>query len=134
MGYYMMKCANKYVVYGLKNYKEVIETVIQDLCAQAYEFDIKLILTEAISNAFYHGNNGNEELPICIRYFFHQGLVTFEIEDCCKVPSKFVLPNLADEPDPFQESNRGLFLIGCYADKIEFLEGKLIIEKTIGKI
>lgn len=127
----MMKYANKYVIYGLKNYKEVIAAVIRDLCAQSYEFDIKLILTEAISNAFYHGNNGNEDLPICIRYLLHNGLVTFEIEDCCKVRDKFVLPNAMEQLDPFQESNRGLFLIECYADKIEFQEGKLIIEKTI---
>ncbi len=130
----MMKYANKYVIYGLKNYKEVIAAVIKDLCAQSCEFDIKLILTEAISNAFYHGNNGNEELPIHIRYFLRNGLVTFEIEDCCKTPNKFVLPNPMAEPDPFQESNRGLFLIGCYADKLEIQEGKLIIEKIIKAI
>ena len=124
----------KYTLYGLNNYTDIIMSIIHELSAEEYEFDIKLILTEGIANAFYHGNHGNEALPIYIRYNLHDRMVIFEIEDCGKKKEPFVIPDVMDDAALFQESNRGIFLMGCYADKVEFQTGKLRIEKKLQAI
>jgi serine/threonine-protein kinase RsbW len=52
---------NQYILYGLDKYKEVIDEIITEFDISYDSFDVKLILTEALTNAFSHGNNKNAD-------------------------------------------------------------------------
>ncbi|MDF2890197.1 MAG: anti-sigma regulatory factor [Clostridia bacterium] len=122
---------NEFVMYGLNNYLLIIEEIIDALKARDYEFDIKMILVEAITNAFYHGNNCDDKRPIYVRYALDCDNVTFEIEDCGGEIEDLDSLKCIDFSDLLNEGNRGLYLIGCYAEKIEYNNRILKVEKSI---
>lgn len=122
---------NQITLYGISDYSQAINRIIAELEAYSYEFDMKIILTEAISNAFYHGNLGNEKLPIYITYSKSGQAFTFEIEDCGIGLDNGELERYINETDIFSEKHRGLFLISCYSDNVKFTNSKLMIKKLI---
>ncbi len=121
----------EFVLYGLTKYKEIIDRVINDLKVFHDHFDIRLILTEALTNAFKHGNNGNKDKPIHLRYIFDDNKVIFEIEDSGAGYENVSIPDEALDETLLNESGRGLFLIKCIADKIELRNNTLIVEKYL---
>lgn len=122
----------KLILYGLDNYKEAIDKVIRDLNVNDYYFDIKLILTEALTNAFYHGNKHDKTKPIVLRYYNDNSSIVFEIEHSeANIENMNVSEEISDE-DLLKEHGRGLFLIKCFVDKIEVDKNILIIRKKIG--
>ncbi|MFT5874202.1 MAG: serine/threonine-protein kinase RsbW [Clostridium sp.] len=124
---------NEFILYGLANHKEIIEKINADLNTLEHSFDIKLMLTEALTNAFKHGNKGNIESPIYLRYAYDGIDVTFEIEDSGTGFENF---SISEEPSNeclLNDSGRGLFLIKCMADKIELRKNTLIIQKRLIK-
>lgn len=121
----------EFTLYGLEHYTEAIVGVLSQLKASAYEFDVKLILTEAIANAFFHGNNSDSSLPIKVRYGIEADIITFEIEDCGEGIKDIKELIAFKDDDILSESNRGLFLISSYADKLEYHNRVLKVEKVI---
>ncbi|AWI06497.1 ATP-binding protein [Clostridium drakei] len=123
--------SNEFILYGLSEYKKVIDKVISELNASQYDFDIKLILTEALTNAFKHGNNMNKDKPIYLRYLYNNSNVKFEIQDCgTGLKNVIINDNLGNE-DILEDKGRGLFIIKNLSDNIELKPNMLIIEKTL---
>lgn len=122
---------NEFILYGLDRHKEVIDEIIYELNASHESFDIRLILTEALTNAFKHGNNSMKGKPIFLRYKSDGGNVRFEIEDCGDGFENTKIEEQALAEDLLNDSGRGLFLINCVSDKVEINNNALIIEKQI---
>ncbi|WBW95370.1 ATP-binding protein [Oceanirhabdus sp. W0125-5] len=122
---------NQFIMYGLTKYKEIIDKIINELKAFNDGFEIKLILTEALTNALKHGNNGNRDKPIYLRYSYDDNKVVFEIEDSGDGFKNLTIPNELIDETTLNENGRGLFLINCIADKIESRNNVLIIEKNL---
>ncbi|MEJ8553174.1 ATP-binding protein [Tepidibacter sp. Z1-5] len=122
---------NEFILYGLDNYKQVIDSVVTELNILNDCFDIKLLLTEALTNAFKHGNNSDNDKPIYLRYICNDKNIEFEIEDCGNGFKNLSIPNKLADENLLSDSGRGLFLINCIADKIEFKDNKLVIQKYL---
>ena len=50
--------------YGIKNINEKLEEIIDSLSLCSKVFELKLIMCEAITNAFIHGNKKDSSKPI----------------------------------------------------------------------
>lgn len=123
---------NELVLYGLDKYEEAIDKVINDLNAFEYYFDIKLILTEALTNAFYHGNDKDKNKPIYLKYYYECSNVVFEIKDSgVRLKDTIEVPEQVYNEDLLKEHGRGLFLLRCFADKTMLTGNTLIIKKNI---
>lgn len=122
---------NKIILYGLAKYKEIIDKITEDLNVSEHSFDIKLILTEALTNAFKHGNKGDSDKPIYLSYHHCGSYVKFEIEDCGDGIEWKENHNDPLDEDLLNSSGRGLFLISSIADKIELNNNTLIIQKYL---
>ena len=123
--------SKEFVLYGLSKYKEVIDEIIGDLNLFNQCFDIKLILTEALTNAFKHGNKGNVDKPIYLRYTYTGLDIKFEIEDSGNGFENVLISNEASEENLLNDGGRGLFLIQSIADKIELKKNILLIQKSL---
>jgi serine/threonine-protein kinase RsbW len=109
------------VLYGLKSHKEAIEFVIKKVGYEEKAFELKLILTEALSNAFKHGNKSDALKPIYLRYWKNDDGIKLEIQDSGNSNAGIkLLENMTEAKDIMDESGRGLFLIRCFVDNIEF--------------
>lgn len=127
----MMIKKGEFVLYGLSKHKEIIRKIIADLNIIENCFDIKLMLTEALTNAFSHGNEGNIAKPIYLRYIYDGIYVNFEIEDSGTGFENFTIPEELANEDLLSDSGRGLFIIKCIADKIELRKNTLILRKSL---
>jgi len=122
---------NTLILYGLNNYMAVINNIITDLNAYKYSFDIRLILTEGLSNAFKHGNNGDSSKPIYLLYSFDGKNLEFKITHSQLHLQNIHIPKKITDKDLLEDSGRGLFLINSFADKVELTENALIIKKVL---
>ncbi|MCT4621925.1 MAG: ATP-binding protein [Marinisporobacter sp.] len=119
------------ILYGLDKHKDVIDKIIDDIEAFEEAFDIRLILTEALTNAFKHGNKNCVEKPIYLRYVFNGENIRFEIEDSGIGIKNINIPDKIGDEKLLNDHGRGLFLIKCMADKIEIFNNVLIIQKYL---
>lgn len=122
---------NVQILYGIDNYNKVIEDIIKKLNAYDYYFDIKLILTEALLNAFEHGNKSDKTKPINLSYNFDGKYLTFKITSSEKNLPKINIPESVSNEDLLKDHGRGLFLINSLSDKVEFKDNSLLIKKNI---
>ncbi|MCD2348814.1 ATP-binding protein [Clostridium guangxiense] len=122
---------NTQTLYGIDGYNKIIETIIQKLNAYDYYFDIKLILTEALLNAFEHGNKSDKTKPINLFYNFDGKYLNFKITHYTKNTQNINIPESINNEDLLKEHGRGLFLIRSLSDKVEFKDNSLFIKKNI---
>ncbi|MCT4542748.1 MAG: ATP-binding protein [Vallitalea sp.] len=123
----------EFILHGLDNCKEIIELIITNL-KRIYNninyFDIKLILTEGLTNAFKHGNKNNKEKPIFLRYYLKHAHVIFEIEDSGNGVNGNI-PDSIPEENILNNQGRGLYLINVIADELQVKGNCLIIKKYL---
>ena len=127
----MIPIKNEFCLQGICSFKEVIDNVINTLNIRKFDFEIKLILSEALNNAFIHGNLRNLSKPIFLRYFYDGVKIKFEIEDSGKgFKSENFIKEISDE-NLLADGGRGLFIIYSLADNFEIRKNMVIIEKNI---
>lgn len=97
-------------------------------------FDIELILSEALSNAYIHGNMMDPGKPIFLRYRFSGDAVDFQIQDCGKGFGNVVIPDEIVEEALLEEKGRGLFLIKCFSDQVAFRGNVLLVTKKLKRV
>ncbi|ADK13372.1 MULTISPECIES: ATP-binding protein [Clostridium] len=123
--------SNEFILYGLSKHKQIIDKITAELNASKYNFDIKLILTEALTNAFKHGNNMSMDKPIYLKYVYDDSNVQFEIKDCGTGFKDTIINKQLDNENILEDEGRGLFLIKNLSDHIELKQNTLIIEKSL---
>ncbi|AFS78789.1 ATP-binding domain-containing protein [Gottschalkia acidurici 9a] len=123
---------DSFVLYGLSKYESIIDKIIEDIRCHDNYFDVKLILTEALTNAFNHGNKKDDEKPIYLRYEYEcqDRYVKFEIEDSGDIARNIVMSRELSDDNILNNSGRGLFLINCIADEVYFQENTIVIQKN----
>lgn len=122
---------NEFTIYGLTLYKDVIHEIELELNFQDSFFDIQLILTEAITNAYYHGNQSDSSKAIKITYELNDNNLHIEVQDSGDGIHEVEIPYDMSEDSILEQGGRGLYLIKCLSDKVDFYNNKLIIEKKI---
>jgi len=105
----------------------VVERMVSDLCDE-HEIDSDLFgnmlvaLTEAVTNAYVHGNGSDPQKSVDFSIDRKQNEITFKIKD---QGAGFDYNNLPDPLAPEnieKENGRGIFLMRSLADEVEFNE------------
>lgn len=125
-----MNKKGQFVLYGMKDYLHVVERIQDELELNDENIELKLILTEALNNAFIHGNKRSSEKPIHLRYESVNELACFEVEDT-GVGFHEGFSCGGRLPDEYSECGRGLFLIESLADSVEYHGNKVCIKKKV---
>lgn len=121
----------EFILFGLSDREEIINNILDRLNRKEYVFHIKLILTEALTNAFKHGNKGNINKPIYLRCFYNINSIKFEIEDSGEGFDEKVIPKEINEEDLLREGGRGLFLIKSLVNDLKINGNILILKKYL---
>lgn len=122
---------SEFILLGLSDREGIINNILDRLNRKEYAFDIKLILTEALTNAFKHGNKGNIDKPIYLRCFYSSNSIKFEIEDSGEGFDEKVIPKDINEEDLLSECGRGLFLIKSLVNDLKINGNILILQKHL---
>jgi len=121
----------KYILFGVENYKKLIDRIIEEHQIEKDYFEIRTILTEAITNAFKHGNKCNEKMPIYIHTRLDGHCFEMEIADTGKNKDTISIPKSISEDNVMDSGGRGLFLIQSMADMVVFENNILVIRKRL---
>ncbi|MCE3201803.1 ATP-binding protein [Paenibacillus sonchi] len=118
-------------LYGLEQQQRIIDGIIQELGLEDYAFDIRLILIEAITNAYYHGNLSDCTKPIIVRYLLSGKRLELQVEDSGEGSGSLVFPETISGDELLDEGGRGLYLIRCFSDKAEMIRNTMYISKCV---
>ena len=121
--------------YGLEGIDKKLDNIISTLNLDKQNFEIKLIMMEAITNAFFHGNNSKEDKLklVCLHYELKDNLLLIEVTHCGESFKNISIPKEINDEDLLKESGRGLYLIGCYTDEVKFKGNSIIMKKYVNK-
>jgi serine/threonine-protein kinase RsbW len=121
----------RFILYGIDNLNQISAEISNLLKNSLDDFDLKLILSEALSNAFIHGNKKDKSKPIYLCFTLKGNLIKFEIKDAGAASGEFIIPDEISEENILNDHGRGLFLLKCFTDSIEFKNNTLILTKKI---
>jgi len=118
-------------LYGLENYSQVIDEVTGHMLSETDRFNTRLVLSEALVNAYMHGNRMDQTKPIRLDYRVGVNSAVFKIKDCGPGPCIEQIPEVIPEERILDEKGRGLFLIKQLARRMECKNGRLCIEMKL---
>lgn len=121
----------EYKLDGLDNYQVRVEQMLEHVNIPEVEFNIKLILMELLVNAYKHGNDNNDELPIRVRTITGRNILAVEVTDMGLREKKFSVKKEINDEDILSESGRGLFLVEQLSDKSYIDGNSVIVEVSI---
>lgn len=116
------------ILYGIDNINEKLDEIIETLDLQKQCFELKLIMLEAITNAFIHGNNSDSSKAIVVKWELNDRFINIIVKDMGKKLEDLVINKDLGE-EVLSESGRGLNIISLYADEVRFEGSSIIIKK-----
>ena len=85
-------------------------------------------LTEAVSNAIYHGNRQDPKKKISLSYQYSDGNLSFTITDQGTGFDFYNLPDPTAPENLEKECGRGIFLMKHLSDQVIFSENGRVVE------
>ena len=89
---------------------------------EAIQFDIRLVVEEAVRNAIEHGNCYDKSLPVKIPYHVSKDKFVIQIKDHGKGFDAAKVPDPRKEENLVKAGGRGVFLINKLMDRVEYEE------------
>ncbi|MGX8795984.1 ATP-binding protein [Fusibacter sp. JL298sf-3] len=108
---------NHYLIEGLHDFDFEINRILGDLNLTEH-FAVRLAMTELVSNAYKHGNDGDATLPIFITVSVDAAAYYISVQDMCIVPKSIKINYPDDESLLLNESGRGLFLVSQFSEEL----------------
>lgn len=118
------------IVEGMPIVEAAIDKIRHDLNIREEVFgNVLIAVTEAVNNAYYHGNKGDNNKTVKIS-FIKPGQYRLAVV-VCDQGEGFDPDNLEDPTEPEnieKEGGRGVFLMRNLCDKLCFSEGGKVVE------
>lgn len=121
----------KVVFWGIDNINRKLDEILDSLNLEKNFFEIKVIMSEAITNAFIHGNGKDKSKPIIMKWDKNKEFINITVEDSGEKNKKVDLNQFIDNEDILSESGRGLYIISAYTDSVRFTNNKIIMKKSL---
>ena len=121
----------KVVFWGIDNINRKLDEILDSLNLEKNFFEIKLIMSEAITNAFIHGNGKDKSKLINMKQDKNKEYINITVEDSRVKNKKVDVNQFIDNEDILSESGRGLYIISAYTDSVRFTNNKIIMKKSL---
>lgn len=124
-----------YQIYGIEGYQNIVDEVIECFKLEHIHLDVQMILTEAMNNAFQHGNKGDRtkliEVSVSTDVFEGQSAIRVDVTDQ-GMGFKLTEGDIKlHNDDLLEEDGRGMFLITYYSSKVVVNKNVVTIYKTL---
>lgn len=116
----------------------LVERMIEDVCdifsiSEDFYGNILVALTEAVTNAIYHGNQANPSKNIDISFISTPNLISFIVKDEGPGFDYSHIPDPTNPENIEKPNGRGVFLMRNLADNVSFEDkgSKVILDFKI---
>lgn len=127
----MFETQDEFTFYGIDNISEKLDHIISNLDVGQKYFEIKLIMFEAITNAFIHGNKKDKTKPIVVKWKKEEDYLDIAVKDCGLHRKKISMSKEIDKNSILEENGRGLYIISAYTDEVKFEDGCIMMKKSL---
>lgn len=127
----MVVTKGEVVFYGVDDISKKLDNIIKTLNVDKQYFEIKLIMSEAVNNAFVHGNNSDKNKPISVQWEVKENFLRINVTDCGVGFKDLGCYQEINEDNIFDESGRGLYIIDSYTDEVQFKGSSIIMKKYL---
>lgn len=127
----MQSTKGSMVFYGLDSMNSKLDAIMQILNLENQNFEIKLIISEALTNAFFHGNKSDINKPIQIEWEIAEKKLIITVTDSGTGIKEFGEYKKNNKENILEESGRGLFIISSYTDEVVVNGNSIIMKKSI---
>lgn len=117
------------VFYGIGNINNKLDGIIEALKLKKYVFEIKLIISEAITNAYIHGNKSDNTKAISVSWIVKNNNLCIKVKDSGDSNEELFVDK--NNYDLLSESGRGLFIISAYSDEVYFKDNTITMKKSL---
>lgn len=104
--------------------REIEEKIVSAAVNRGYKdediFALRLSLEEALTNAIVHGNRGDREKKVNIRYFVNANQIDIYIADEGTGFNPVVVPDPTAEENLENPNGRGIMLMRAYMNLVEY--------------
>ncbi|HKQ48179.1 MAG TPA: ATP-binding protein [Phycisphaerae bacterium] len=111
----------------LEAIKRLQDTFLNDLRRQGYDADttsaLALGFSEAVANAYHHGNRGDPSKRITVCYRFDRCRAELEVSDQGEGFDPNDLPDATSDDALARPSGRGVLLMRSLFDEVRYLRG-----------
>ena len=119
------------IFYGIDDLDEKLDNIIDVLNLKKQYFEVKLIIFEAVNNAFIHGNNRDKNKPISVQWELTDNLLRVDVTDCGSGFKDLEIYKEINEDNLGDEGGRGLYIINCYADEVKVKGSSITMKKYV---
>lgn len=111
----------------------LVEEYVKGIC-QRYRLkaekhgDILISLTEAVTNAIVHGNNRDESKEVQVQLSRQPNCIAFKVSDQGRGFDYKSLPDPTSPDNRTKCGGRGVYLMRCLCDQIEFHDNGRTVE------
>lgn len=116
------------VFYGIENINNKLDSIIGALKLKKYIFEVKLIISEAITNAYIHGNKSDNTKAISVSWIIENNNLCIKVKDSGESTEKLIIDK---NNDLLSENGRGLFIISAYSDEFYFKDNTITMKKSL---
>ena len=88
-------------------------------------------MTEAVNNAFIHGNNSDKNKSIFVQWNLEEDLLSVTVTDCGFGVKHLKNYKEIDEDNILDEWGRGLYIISSYSDEVKIKGNSIIMKKHL---
>ncbi len=117
--------------YGIDNINDKLDSIMNALNLSKYIFEVKLIISEALTNAYIHGNDSDSNKPINVSWVINNDSLCIKVRDSGTNKKEKLDIKKDIDCDILSESGRGLFIISAYTDEVMFKDNEIIMKKSL---
>ena len=104
--------------------KQAEDKLVAEAAACDYDedtiFALRLSLEEALSNAIRHGNKGDKNKKVCLRYQISAELIDIYVEDEGEGFDPLCIPDPTARENLENPNGRGIMLMRAYMNQVEY--------------
>ena len=118
MDFETFESVNTYTLRGLESHQTILERILQKLPNGFDVFEVKLVFSELVSNAFKHGNQNHPDQPIKVIVSYTEKHCYIEVYDMRASNAHIEVPTSLDPSKILDECGRGLFLVQSVSESV----------------
>lgn len=107
-----------YTIGELEDRQCILEDILRDLPEGYDPFDIQLVFSELVINAFKHGEQHHRKRPISIIVSYTETHCFIEVYDLRPTDTIINVPNRLDPSNILEENGRGLYLVQAVSESV----------------
>ena len=114
--------------YGVADAQKRIDQLLDKMPYDVDAFSFRLVLMELLTNAYKHGSDFDDTVPIKAIIYINEKELFIEVFDLQSRKERIKIKQSLPLETLLEESGRGLFLVNCYVNNL-YLTGNSIIAK-----